>query len=69
MKSGITVHQRGYIENMVTKFKADPNSKTTSPTSSDFLTYDENDDKIDATKYLVTHLATKLADPTRQSRF
>jgi hypothetical protein len=51
-RSGITVHQRGYIDNMVTKFKADPNSKTTSPTSSDFLTYDENDDKIDVTKYL-----------------
>jgi len=50
-KSGITVHQRGYMDNMVTKFKADPNSKTTSPTSSDF-TYEENDDKIDGTKYL-----------------
>ena len=51
-RSGITVHQHGYIDNMVTKFKPNPNSKTTSPTSSDFPTYDENDDKIDGTKYL-----------------
>ena len=37
---------------MVTKFKADPNSKTTSPTSADFLIY-ENDDKIDSINVLV----------------
>ena len=42
-RSGITVHQRGYFDNMVTKFNADPNSKTTSPTTLDFLVYDEND--------------------------
>ena len=39
-KDGISVHQRGYIDNMVSKFEADPEStcpETTSPTSSDFL--------------------------------
>jgi hypothetical protein len=51
-RDGITVHQRGYIENMIAKFKADPDSKTTSPTSTDFLNNDPEDAKIDTTKYL-----------------
>jgi len=37
---------------MITKFKANPNSKTTLPTSTNFFTYDENDNKIDVTNYL-----------------
>jgi len=51
-KNGIIVHQRGYIDSMVSKYQADRESKTTSPTSADFLTYDDKDDKVDITKYL-----------------
>jgi hypothetical protein len=51
-KDGISVHQRGYIDNMVSKFKADPDSKTTSPTSTDFVNIEERDDKIEVTKYV-----------------
>jgi len=51
-KDGISVHQRGYIDNMVSKFKPDPDSKTTSPTSTDFLIIEEKDENIEVTKYL-----------------
>ena len=51
-KNGIIVHQRGYIDSMVSKYQADRESKTTSPTSEDFLTYDDKDNKVDTTKYL-----------------
>jgi hypothetical protein len=37
---------------MASKFKADPESKISSPTSPDFLVYDNSDDKIEVTKYL-----------------
>ena len=37
---------------MVSKFKADPDSKTTSPTSTDFVNIEERDDKIEVTKYV-----------------
>jgi hypothetical protein len=51
-REGITVHQRGYIESMMAKFKVSPDTNVTSPTSADFLQYDENDEKIEVTKYL-----------------
>ena len=50
-KDGISVHQRGYIDNMVSKFTANSDSKTTSPTSTDFLTIEDKDEKIEVTKF------------------
>ena len=37
---------------MVSKVKANPDSKTTSPTSTDFLNIEEKNEKIKVTKYL-----------------
>ena len=51
-KDGISVHQKGYIDNMVSKFKADPDSKTLSTTSTDLLIIEDKDEKIEVTKYL-----------------
>jgi len=49
---GIKVHQSGYIETMMTKFGADPNSSVSSPTGIDFLTLDSEDEEVNKTKYL-----------------
>jgi hypothetical protein len=49
---GIKVHQSGYIETMMTKFVSDPNSSVSSPTGTDFLTLDSEDEEVNKTKYL-----------------
>jgi hypothetical protein len=46
---GIQVHQSGYIETMMTKFGADPNSSVSSPTGTDFLTLDSEDEEVNKT--------------------
>jgi hypothetical protein len=50
--SGITVHQMGYIDSLISKFGADSNSNVTCPTGSDFLSQDEEDEEVNKTKYL-----------------
>jgi hypothetical protein len=49
---GIRVHQAGYIDQMGAKFKADLNSKVSSPTGPDFLSFDPDDEHVNVTKYL-----------------
>jgi len=51
-KEGVKVHQSGYIEQMIEKFGADPSSKVSSPTGSEFLTICSEDEEINKTKYL-----------------
>jgi hypothetical protein len=49
---GISVHQIGYIETLGIKFGVDSEISVTSPTSSDFMEYDESDEDFDKTKFL-----------------
>jgi Reverse transcriptase (RNA-dependent DNA polymerase) len=49
---GIRIHQLGYIESLILKFVADPNSNVTSPTGSGFLDPSLEDDEVNKTKYL-----------------
>ena len=49
---GIKVHQSGYIETMMTKFGADPNSGISSPIGTDFIKLDSEDEEVNKTKYL-----------------
>ena len=51
-KEGVKVHQSGYIEQMIEKFGADPSSKVSSPTGSEFLTICSRDEEVNKTKYL-----------------
>jgi hypothetical protein len=51
-KEGVKVHQSGYIEQMIETFGADPSSKVSSPTGSEFLTICSEDEEINKTKYL-----------------
>jgi hypothetical protein len=48
----ITVHQIGYIDSMISKFGADPNSSVTCPTGTDFLNQDNDGEEVNKTKYL-----------------
>jgi hypothetical protein len=49
---GIRAHQAGYIDQMINKFGADPDSRVTSPTGTDFLETDSEDEEVNKTKYL-----------------
>jgi hypothetical protein len=49
---GISVHQIGYIESLGIKFGVDTDSTVLSPTSTDFMEYDEKDQDFDKTKFL-----------------
>jgi hypothetical protein len=50
--NGIKVHQLGYVESMIAKFSGDTRSSVTSPTGSDFLITDPEDDEVNKSKYL-----------------
>jgi hypothetical protein len=64
-KEGVRVHQSGYIEQMVEKFGADPLSKVSSPTGSEFLTMCSEDEEVNITKYLSLIMSLFLARFTR----
>jgi hypothetical protein len=51
-ETGIKVHQMGYIDSMMLKFGARPDTLVTSPTGSEFLTADLEDEEVNKTKYL-----------------
>jgi len=47
---GVTVHHMGYIDSLVTKFSADPNSHVKCPTGTEFLSHDKEDVEVNKTK-------------------
>jgi len=51
-EEGIYVHQIGYIDTLGIKFGIDPEVRTNSPTGTDFLKVNQEDESIDSSKYL-----------------
>jgi hypothetical protein len=51
-KDGISVHQRGYIDTLGIKFGIDPEIRVDNPTNSEFLNKQEDEESVDASKYL-----------------